>query len=225
MTAGRGSVHSERTPPELRAACARLFGMQTWIGLPREREEIAPSFVPHPESALPVLEGDGKYVRVIAGIFQGARSPLAVFSDTLYADAMLAAGARLELRAEYPEHAIYIAEGRIEIAQDDFEGGRMLVVPSGDAVVISATAPAPAPPARRRAARRAAAPLVELRLELRPPYRAGKSRLAGRPVPECDRGNGIHTASRIAFRQGLRAVTGVSRCNLRSRCTSRKPGS
>jgi len=142
MTAGRGIVHSERTPPELRAACARLFGMQTWIGLPREREEIAPSFVHHPESALPVLEGDGKYVRVIAGIFQGARSPLAVFSDTLYADAMLAAGARLELRAEYPEHAIYIAEGRIEIAQDDFEGGRMLVVPSGHAVVISATAPA-----------------------------------------------------------------------------------
>ena len=85
-----------------------------------------------------MLDGDGKHVRVIAGVFQGARSPLAVFSDTLYADATIAAGARLELRAEYPERAIYIAEGRIEIAQNDFEAGRMLVFPPGEIIVISA---------------------------------------------------------------------------------------
>jgi redox-sensitive bicupin YhaK (pirin superfamily) len=140
MTAGRGIVHSERTPPELRAVGTSLFGIQTWIGLPREKEEVAPSFVHHAESALPVLEGDGLHVRVIAGEFQGARSPLAVFSDTLYVDAALAAGARLELRAEYPERAIYIAEGRIEIAQETFEAGRMLVLPPGIVIAVSAIA-------------------------------------------------------------------------------------
>ena len=142
MTAGRGIVHSERTPPELRTAGTRLFGIQTWIGLPKDREEVEPSFVHHAESALPMLEGDGKHVRVIAGEFQGARSPLAVFSETLYADAALAAGARLEVPPDYRERAIYIVEGRIAIAGDLFEAGRMLVFSPGDAILVDAIAQA-----------------------------------------------------------------------------------
>ena len=142
MTAGRGIVHSERTPPELRPAGTRLFGIQTWIGLPNDREEVEPSFVHHAESALPMLEGDGKHVRVIAGEFQGARSPLAVFSETLYADAALAAGARLEVPPDYRERAIYIVEGRIAIAGDLFEAGRMLVFSPGDAILVDAIAQA-----------------------------------------------------------------------------------
>jgi len=138
MTAGRGIVHSERTPPELRTAGTRLFGIQTWIGLPKDREEVEPAFVHHAESALPMLEGDGKHVRVIAGEFQGARSPLAVFSETLYADAALAAGARLEVPPDYRERAIYIAEGRIAIAGDPFEAGRMLVFSPGAAILVDA---------------------------------------------------------------------------------------
>jgi len=142
MTAGRGIVHSERTPPELRTTGTRLFGIQTWIGLPKDRVEVEPSFVHHAESALPMLEGDGKHVRVIAGEFQGARSPLAVFSETLYADAALAAGARLEVPPDYRERAIYIVEGRIAIAGDLFEAGRMLVFSPGDAILVDAIAQA-----------------------------------------------------------------------------------
>src|SRR5215469_4360151 len=138
MTAGRGIVHSERTPPELRTIGTRLFGIQTWIGLPKDLEEVEPSFVHHAESALPMLEGDGKHVRVIAGEFQGARSPLAIFSETLYADAALAVGARLEVPPDYQERAIYIAEGRIAIAGDPFEAGRMLVFSPGAAILVDA---------------------------------------------------------------------------------------
>jgi redox-sensitive bicupin YhaK (pirin superfamily) len=140
MTAGRGIVHSERTPPELRAGGSEAFGIQTWVGLPRDREEVEPSFVHYPESELPVLEGDGKRVRVIAGEAYGARSPVAVFSETLYTDATLDRGARLEVPAGYEERAIYIAQGQLAIAGEAFEAGRMLVLSPGVAVTVSAIA-------------------------------------------------------------------------------------
>jgi redox-sensitive bicupin YhaK (pirin superfamily) len=142
MTAGRGIVHSERTPSEHRAGGARLFGIQTWVGLPKHNEEAEPAFAHHPEDALPLLEGEGKRVRVIAGALYGARSPLALFSKTLYADAALAPGARLEIPAEYEDRAIYIAEGRIEIGGDSFEEGRMLVFHRSDPVILTAAGPA-----------------------------------------------------------------------------------
>src|SRR5271165_4350099 len=134
-------VHSERTLPELRAAGTRLFGIQTWVALPREREEVEPSFAHHGEEALPVVDGEGKHVRVIAGEIYGSRSPLAVFSDMFYADAALAEGARLEVPTGYEERAIYIAEGRIGIGGDAFEAGRMLVFREGVQATISAIAP------------------------------------------------------------------------------------
>jgi len=142
MTAGRGIVHSERTPPELRASGTRLSGIQTWVGLPRDREEVEPSFVHHAESELPILDGEGKRVRVIAGELYGARSPLAVFSDTLYADIVLAKGARLEVPTGHKERAIHIAVGRVEIAGDTFEAGRMAVFRQGSGVTVSAREPA-----------------------------------------------------------------------------------
>lgn len=141
MTAGRGIVHSERTPPELRASGTRLFGIQTWVGLPSDREEVEPSFVHHAESELPVIEGEGKHVRVIAGEIYGSRSPLAVFSDTLYADVALAEGARLEIPTGHEERAIHLAEGRVEIAGDTLGAGRMSVFRQGSAVTVRALEP------------------------------------------------------------------------------------
>jgi redox-sensitive bicupin YhaK (pirin superfamily) len=142
MTAGRGIVHSERTPPELRTGPARLFGIQTWVGLPKENEETEPDFIHHAEEALPVVDDDGKRVRIIAGAFQGVRSPLALFSETFYADAALAAGARLEIPTGYEERAIYIAAGCIEIGGDIFEEGRMLVLRRAAPVTLAAAGPA-----------------------------------------------------------------------------------
>jgi redox-sensitive bicupin YhaK (pirin superfamily) len=127
MTAGRGIVHSERTPPELRAAGSRLFGIQTWVALPKDREETEPGFAHHRADALPVIEGGGKRVRLIAGALYGKRAPVEVFSDMFYADVALSDADRLEIPAEHHERAVYIAEGRIEFGGDAFDAGQLLV--------------------------------------------------------------------------------------------------
>ncbi|HSD44375.1 MAG TPA: pirin family protein [Burkholderiales bacterium] len=140
MTAGRGIVHSERTPPRLRAAGARVHGIQTWVALPRADEEAAPSFAHHPSRALPVVELPGATVRVIAGSALGARSPVRVFSGTLYAAADLAAGASLVVPPEHEERAVYLVAGSASVAGVALDPGQMAVLAPGGAAEIRAGA-------------------------------------------------------------------------------------
>jgi redox-sensitive bicupin YhaK (pirin superfamily) len=141
MTAGQGIAHSERTAMEARTTDNSLFGIQMWVALPKRHEETAPAFAHHPSGDLPLIEGEGKRVRLIVGSLYGAEAPVKTFSPMFYADAALEAGARLELPAEYEERAIYIAQGRIEIAGDSFEAGRLLVLHPGHAVTVTAAEP------------------------------------------------------------------------------------
>jgi hypothetical protein len=138
MTAGRGIVHSERTPPGLRAAGARVHGIQTWVALPRAQEETAPAFAHYAAAALPVVTLPGVAVRVIAGTALGARSPVEVFSPTLYAAAELAPGARLALPPEHEERAVYLVEGAARVAGTALEPGAMAVLAAGADVEIRA---------------------------------------------------------------------------------------
>ena len=138
MTAGRGIAHSERTPPEIRKAPARLHGIQLWVALPTRHEEIAPSFVHHGGETLPVINEPGKTVRVIAGSIYGSRSPVTTLSDMVYADATLAAGVRLPIPADFAERAIYVATGSIAIDGTPYATGQLLVLKPGAEVIVQA---------------------------------------------------------------------------------------
>src|SRR4051794_16096816 len=127
MTAGRGIVHSERTPPDARSRGGRLFGIQLWVALPREHEEIAPSFAHTRADALPVLEDRGIHLRAVLGTVHGARSPVAVLSGMFYAAVSLEPGARFPLPSEHEERAAYVAEGSVSVAGEQFEQGALLV--------------------------------------------------------------------------------------------------
>ena len=140
MTAGRGIVHSERTPAEARSAGGVLAGLQTWVALPRDAEEVAPSFAHTPAGALPALEGEGVRARVVLGALFGARSPVPLFSDTVLADLALDAGARVSLPADHEERAVYVAAGGVEEGGATFAEGRLLVLRAGAAVVLRAEA-------------------------------------------------------------------------------------
>jgi redox-sensitive bicupin YhaK (pirin superfamily) len=138
MTAGRGITHSERFE-RLRTEGGRLDGIQAWVALPNEREEMDPGFWHYASDALPVLAGEGGVVgRLIAGRLAGVTSPVQIDSPQFYVHWKLRAGSRVSLPAEYPERAIYVASGEVEVEGQHVEAGSMAVLAPGKAATISA---------------------------------------------------------------------------------------
>jgi redox-sensitive bicupin YhaK (pirin superfamily) len=142
MVAGRGIVHSERTAAERRRAPVRLHGMQTWLALPAEREDDAPAFEHHPAHTLPMIETDGARLTVIAGEIDGARSPVGVYSPTLYGALTLAAGGQYTLTAEHAERAVYVVGGEALVGTQRVGRGTLAVLVPGEPVALSSAAPA-----------------------------------------------------------------------------------
>jgi redox-sensitive bicupin YhaK (pirin superfamily) len=141
MTAGRGIVHSERTAPERRVDGEPLHGLQLWIAMMSKDEEIDPSFAHLGGNELPVVNGEGKTVRIVAGKMFGAASTLRTTSETIFADISLEAGAAMPLDADYEERAVYVSSGEIDISGDRFDTGRLLIFRPGDRVTIKAVKP------------------------------------------------------------------------------------
>lgn len=139
MTAGRGIVHSERTPPGMRAQGAALHGIQSWLALPKSLEEGEPGFRHYASGELPRLEAEGKRLRLILGDLYGERSPATFPHEAFYAEAVLAPGAVLPLDAGHEERAVYIVSGAIDIAGQEHETQRLLVFRPGDRISILAT--------------------------------------------------------------------------------------
>jgi len=138
MTAGRGIVHSERSDLELRKHRQQLYGIQIWVALPTQFEEVEPAFNHYPAESLPLIDGEGKTIRVIAGSIFGKQSPVRTYSRLFYADASLQAGASLAFQNVHDERSIYLLEGAVEIAGQRFEPGRLLIFSPGDEILVRA---------------------------------------------------------------------------------------
>jgi redox-sensitive bicupin YhaK (pirin superfamily) len=138
MTAGKGIVHSERTPEADRLRERHVFGIQSWVALPKQHEETAPGFEHVATSQLPLIQDHGRKVRVIAGSIYGAASPVKTHSELFYAEVKLEGGAKLPLPMEHEERAIYVLEGSIEIAGQIHAINQLLVFRAGDAITITA---------------------------------------------------------------------------------------
>lgn len=110
MTAGRGIVHSERTPDAKRAIGHRIEGLQTWLAMPEAEAEAAPSFQHVPAADVPTLHRDGVDIAIVAGHAFGHHSPVRTCVDTLYASLRFAEGASLTIEAEHDERAVYPLE-------------------------------------------------------------------------------------------------------------------
>jgi redox-sensitive bicupin YhaK (pirin superfamily) len=127
MTAGRGISHSERFEHPASFAGGGLELLQSWVALPEADEECAPAFDNYPADALPVADGDGTWLRLIAGEAYGLRSPVTTRSPLFYVHAARQAGARMALPHGHAERAVYVAAGNIEAAGQIFATGQMIV--------------------------------------------------------------------------------------------------
>jgi redox-sensitive bicupin YhaK (pirin superfamily) len=142
MTAGRGIVHSERTPDRLRGVEHAFHGLQTWVALPKEHEDIAPAFAHHAAASLPVIEGNGIRLTVVAGQAFGRTSPVATLSDTLYVSIDLADGAELVIPADHAERAIYPVSGELWLdEQEILPNAHLAVLEPGTLPLLRAVGP------------------------------------------------------------------------------------
>jgi len=138
MTAGNGIVHSERPGSDLDVA-SKLHGIQSWIALPADQQELPAEFTHYAADDLPRWTADGVTFRLIMGEFAGQQSPVKTYSRTLYADLDVTAGANAKLRLQEREQALYVAQGAITVDGEVVPSGVMVVLDGTGDVVITAS--------------------------------------------------------------------------------------
>ena len=138
MVAGHGITHSERTDDATQKDPMPFFGLQTWVALPKDHEDRPPEFEHAPREALPLMEGEGKEVRLILGSAYGARAPVRTASEMFYADAVLQPGAKLPMPDDHEDRGVYVVEGDVSVAGQRFDAGRMMVFRPGDWISLTA---------------------------------------------------------------------------------------
>jgi redox-sensitive bicupin YhaK (pirin superfamily) len=138
MTAGKGIVHSERTPVAERASGSPISGMQTWLALPDGKEEIDPAFEHVAADQLPMVDGDGVRATVIMGSLWGATSPTTQHAETIYADIAMKAGSTIPIDAEADERGVLVAMGSASLDGDHLETHSLYVLQPGVPMMLRA---------------------------------------------------------------------------------------
>ena len=141
MTAGKGIVHSERSPSTLRANGPSLYGMQTWLALPDGKEEIDPAFEHIDGAALPLVEDQGVSARVLMGSLWGKTAGVTQHSETIYADILLGGGSSIPIDAMTDERAVLVTEGDVSLDGDRLEPFTLYVLAPGEAMTLRAETP------------------------------------------------------------------------------------
>lgn len=138
MTAGRGIAHSERTPQQVRRNPHHFFGIQCWLALPLNKEEMRPSFTHYDKSLIPHNDSKVMNIRVIAGEWMGLKSPVLTQNDALFVECKLKVRAEFKIPKTTEERAIYILSGEIMVDSIHYGSSRMLILKPDFEVKISA---------------------------------------------------------------------------------------
>ena len=138
MTSGRGIVHSERTGEIARQSPRIAHGLQSWVALPKEYEEIAPEFHHHAGSSLPEFSQGNVKFKLICGRSFGYEAPVKIYSPIFYLEATMPTGSGFSLPPEYRERALYLVSGKLRIGDTIISPLTMPVFEAGGDVRIEA---------------------------------------------------------------------------------------
>jgi redox-sensitive bicupin YhaK (pirin superfamily) len=139
MTAGSGIVHSERAGEDL-GETSRLHGIQSWMALPEEKEELAPAFDHYPADTLPEFAEGDAVMRLIMGEAFGHVSPVKCYSPTVYLECLLPTGGSVTVPNGFADLAAYVVTGTVRIDGKAYSEGTMAICRPGRDVGLTAEA-------------------------------------------------------------------------------------
>ena len=138
MTAGKGIVHSERTPNELRETGSKMSGIQCWVALPEEHEDTEPTFTHHPASTIPKFSIEGVEFKLLVGSAYGKISPVKTFSELFYLEAIIPKGKKFAFPTNGQQSAAYLLEGALLVDGQKIEPFKMAVARTGEDLYFEA---------------------------------------------------------------------------------------
>ena len=139
MVAGKGIVHSERQREEIKKSNNnKLSGLQLWLALPEQDEEISPEFHHYDKNEIPSLIINQVPVRVLIGEAYGVKSPVKTFAKTIYVEAHLKAGQKLMLPDGADERALYVVSGKLKAKESVLETFCMAILDCEKNIVVEA---------------------------------------------------------------------------------------
>ncbi|MEM8909682.1 MAG: pirin family protein [Bacteroidota bacterium] len=135
MTAGKGVVHTERTPPAYRdGGQYPIHGFQIWVALPKELEEMNPEFNFTMAEQLPHWEENGVQFTLVAGEGYGRKSPVPVYSDLFMVEIKAKEASNFAIQGQLRgEIGICVVDGHINACGERVEKGNMLIAKEQDA--------------------------------------------------------------------------------------------
>lgn len=138
MSAGRGIVHSERVPDDIRENKVPVHGLQMWVALPADEEICDPLFRHYASEEMPIAETGGARLHVLAGSAFGVTSPVVTSSPTLYVAGSTQDGGELKIAADTSERAVYVVKGEVALDGERLEPGTLAILEPGAEVALKA---------------------------------------------------------------------------------------
>lgn len=137
MTAGKGISHSERETTEARQHERTIHGLQFWVALPKESEDIDPSFHHYDKEEIPKHETDAAVIDVIGGSMFGKTSPLKAYSRLLFLSVKAKKRGELKISADGQELAVYIVNGEVQMSGETYKEAHMIVLEQGSDIELT----------------------------------------------------------------------------------------
>ena len=134
MTAGKGISHSERESPEARAQDRTIHGLQFWVALPKEFEDVEPSFIHYEKEEIPEFKTESLDINLVAGSAFGHTSKLKAYSPLIFMVMRAFQEGSFSFNEEGYEHALYIVKGSVTINDQIYREGQMIVM-EGDSEI------------------------------------------------------------------------------------------